>query len=238
MKVPHVFLFTLSLLPLLPASADFKIDRSVMSDKYWEIWNDAEQSKIDADIEANRKADAVVAVPVADGTAVKVEQIGHDFKFGAHIFNFNQLGKTEYNDAYKASYGRGGLFNSATVAYYWDKYEPVTGRLRAFGDYEDTEHYWNSLTRDEAMDHPFWRRPAPGPIVNFCKEKGIRVHGHILIWGSAKPRWIFNDSVPRTRSARSIVSESRVSARLGPTRGTGTAAGTARGRPPGGVPTT
>jgi len=33
----------------------FELDRSVMSDKYWEAWNDKVQSKIDADIEKYRK---------------------------------------------------------------------------------------------------------------------------------------------------------------------------------------
>ena len=172
--------------------ATFAIDRSAMSDKYWEIWNDAEQARIDADIEANRKADGEFAIEAPDGTEVKVEMLDHEFKFGAHIFNFNQLGRTEYNDAYKASYGPGGIFNSATVAFYWDCYEPISGRTRPYGDYEDTERFWNSLTREEAMEHKFWRRPAPGPVVNFCREKGIRIHGHILVWGSAKPFWIYD----------------------------------------------
>ena len=29
---------------VLSASAAFKIDRSVMSERYWQIWNDAEQA--------------------------------------------------------------------------------------------------------------------------------------------------------------------------------------------------
>ena len=177
---------------VLSASADFRIDRSVMSDKYWAIWNDAEQAKIDADIEANRKADASFAVDAPAGTEVKVEQIDHAFRFGAHIFNFDQLGKKEYNDAYKASYGPGGIFNQATVAFYWRDYEPVPGRLRAGGDYEDTERFWNSLSREEAMEHPFWRRPAPGPVISYLKGRGVRIHGHILIWGSAKPDWVYD----------------------------------------------
>ena len=45
----------------LSASAAFQVDRSAMSDKYWAIWNDAVQKKIDADIEKYRKADAAVA---------------------------------------------------------------------------------------------------------------------------------------------------------------------------------
>ena len=190
--------FTLSLLLAVPAIAGFQIDKSVMSDKYWEIWNDAEQAKIDADIERNRKADCEVKIggegegAVTNGTLVKVEQIEHAFRFGAHIFNFDQLGKTEYNDAYKASYGPGGIFNQATVAFYWKDYESVPGRLRAGGDYEDTERFWNSLSREEAMEHPFWRRPAPGPVISYLKGRGVRIHGHILIWGSAKPDWVYD----------------------------------------------
>ncbi len=44
------------------------IDKSVMSDKYWAIWNDAEQARIDADIEKNRKADASVEIAAPSGT--------------------------------------------------------------------------------------------------------------------------------------------------------------------------
>ena len=112
--------------------------RSVMSDAYWAIWNDAEQARIDADIERNRKADATVRVAAPSGTVVKVEQLDHAFRFGAHIFNFNQLGKSAYNAAYKASYGRGGLFNQATVSVYWIDHEPTPGAFRFGGDYRDT----------------------------------------------------------------------------------------------------
>ena len=71
---------------IVSTAADFKIDRSVMSGKYWEIWNDKVQAKIDADIERYRKADASVEVSAPDGAELKVEQIGHAFRFGAHIF--------------------------------------------------------------------------------------------------------------------------------------------------------
>ena len=137
-------------------------DPSVMSGDYWSIWNAEEQARIDADIEQNRKADAVFEIDAPAGTEVKVEQLDHAFRFGAHIFNFNQLGKTEYNDAYKASYGKGGLFNQATVAFYWKDYEPEPGKLRAHGSYEDTEAYWNSLSFKQAQLDRYWRRPAPG----------------------------------------------------------------------------
>ena len=174
------------------------IDKSVMSEKYWAIWNDAEQARIDADIEKNRKADATFALAAPAGAVVKVEQLTHDFRFGAHIFNFNQLGKTRYNDAYKASYGKGGLFNQATVSFYWIDHEPTPGAFRFDGNYREEERYWNGLTRDEAMADRYWRRPAPGPVVDFLKTMDVAIHGHILIWGNAKPYWIYDWYCPES----------------------------------------
>ena len=191
-------------------------DPSVMSEDYWNIWNAEEQARIDADIEQNRKADAVFEIDAPAGTEVKVEQLDHAFRFGAHIFNFNQLGKTEYNDAYKASYGKGGLFNQATVSFYWIDHEPTPGAFRFGGDYSDTERYWNALTRDEAMRERFWRRPAPGPVIDFMKSKDVAIHGHILVWGNAKPYWIYDWFCPEDE--KRIVDEigiSRRSAHLG-----------------------
>ena len=45
-------------------NAGFVIDRSVMSDKYWQIWNDDAQRKIDADIEANHESTMKVIIDV------------------------------------------------------------------------------------------------------------------------------------------------------------------------------
>ncbi len=168
----------------------FQIDRTVMSDEYWKVWNEAEQKKIDADIEKNRKADARVFVSAKDGDEVTIEQMDHDFRFGAHIFNFNQLGKKEYNAAYKSMYGKGGLFNQATVSFYWKDHEPAPGDYRFDEAWRDTEEYWNSLTRAEALEDPYWRRPAPSPVINFLKAHDVAVHGHILVWGQARPLWI------------------------------------------------
>jgi hypothetical protein len=64
-----------------------------MSDAYWKIWNPEVQARIDRDIERHRKADGSFVVDgVAAGAEVQVEQLTHDFFFGANIFNFNQLG--------------------------------------------------------------------------------------------------------------------------------------------------
>ena len=131
------FLLALGCFAATAAFAEFKIDRSVMSKEYWAIWNDQAQAKIDADIEKYRKADASFEIAAPDGAEVTVEQKTHSFFFGAHIFNFNQLGKKEWNDRYKDLYGT--LFNSATVAFYWRTLEMYPYAPRFEERYEDTE---------------------------------------------------------------------------------------------------
>ena len=199
-EMKTTFVTTAALALALTAHAEFKIDRSVMSDKYWAIWNDEVQAKIDADIEKYRKADATVEVAAPDGAEVKVEQVGHAFYFGAHIFNFNQLGKKEWNDRYKELYGT--LFNSATVAFYWRTLEQYPYALRFEERYEDTEEYWNrEYERDpKAVAYkPHWRRPAPDPVISFLKTRRVRIHGHPLVWGNNAwhtPTWLWDDFCP------------------------------------------
>ena len=178
------------------AFAEFAVDRSAMSDAYWKIWNDDVQAKIDADIEKYRKADASVEVAAPDGAEVKVEQVGHAFFFGAHIFNFNQLGKTEWNDRYKELYGT--LFNSATVAFYWKTLERHPYAPRFEERYEDTEGFWNGCPDPKRQPH--WRRPAPDPVISFLKTRGCRIHGHPLCWGNnawQTPSWIWDEFCPK-----------------------------------------
>ena len=177
-------------------------DGAAMSAKYWQVWNADEQAKIDADIERNRKADATVAIDAPDGAEVAVEQLDHEFRFGAHIFNFNQLGRTEWNDAYKASYGHKGVFNQATVAFYWKQYEPQAGKLRAQGEYADSEEFWNGLPQDAAESHFYWRRPSPGPVIDFLKAQDVFIHGHILVWGSERPFWLYDRYCPEAEKRR------------------------------------
>ena len=102
-----------------------------LSKAYLDRWNADEQARIDADIEQYRKADAKVALGAPAGAKVKVEQVSHAFRFGAHLFNFNQLGSTERNARYKAlwngTFADGAIFNSGTIAFYWRLFEPVEG---------------------------------------------------------------------------------------------------------------
>ncbi len=166
------------------------LQSNVMSEAYWTFWNPEVQKKIDADIEANRKADAVFKVPGAKaGTDVKIEQLTHDFIFGAHIFNFDQLGSDTLNAKYKDVFGT--LLNSATIAFYWTDFEPQEGKLRFKGEYRDTAEFWNKCPNPQ--EQPHWRRPATDPVVEFCESKGIRAHGHVLCWGAyhgQMPPWL------------------------------------------------
>ncbi len=199
-------------------ASDIKIPKNaeedtgkIMSQKYWDVWNADVQKKIDADIDANRKADAVVNVgQVKEGSEVVVEQISHDFIFGAHIFNFDQLGSDELNAKYKSLYGT--LFNSATVSFYWYKFEMEQNRPRFKSEYWDSAEYWNNSKQPSREPH--WRRPAPENVIRYCKEMGIRVHGHPLIWDIRLfhiPTWLLDSCLtdPKERELflKDIISE-------------------------------
>ena len=161
-----------------------------MSEGYWKLWNDDVRKQIDSDIEANRKADGFFKPDgVPAGADVKVEQIKSEFIFGAHIFNFDQLGTDERNRRYKELYGT--LFNSATIAFYWKTFELEEGKPRFRAEYRDSADFWNKCPDPKYQPH--WRRPATDPVVEFCLEKGIRLHGHTLVWGNTAwqiPDWL------------------------------------------------
>ena len=158
------------------------------SDKYYDLWNSDVQAQIDADIEKNRKASGSWQLEnIAPGSGVKAEQISHDFVFGAHIFNFDQLGDDEANAKYKELYGT--LFNSATIAFYWKQLELEEGKPRFAAEYRDSAEFWNNCSNPK--EQPHWRRPATDPVVDFCVKKGIRLHCHPLVWGNY--RWMIPD---------------------------------------------
>ncbi len=177
--------------PKIPTNAAEDVDK-IMEQAYWDVWNPEVQKKIDADIEANRKADACFYIgKIAKDSNAIVEQISHSFIFGAHIFNFDQLGDDSINAKYKSVFG--SLFNSATVAFYWQKLEMEPNRPRFFSEYWDEADYWNKSESPKREEH--WRRPPPEPIIKFCKENNIRVHGHPLVWDNRywhMPIWLFD----------------------------------------------
>lgn len=166
--------------------------KKAMTEGYWKLWNADVQSKIDRDIEKFRKANAEVNISNAEqGTIVHVEQISHDFVFGAHIFNYDQLGTHERNKRYKRLFG--DLFNSATIAFYWKKFELENNRPRFKEEYWDSEEFWNNIKDPKSQPH--WRRPSPEAVIDYCESVGVRMHGHPLIWGNRKwhhPEWLID----------------------------------------------
>jgi len=166
-----------------------------MSPGYWAVWNEAEQARIDKDIDTYRKADAVFKTGrVKKGTTVKVEQLKSKFIFGASAFNWNQLGDSKSNAIYRELFG--GLFNRATIPFYWNAFEIKPGVPRYETQYTDTEEYWNTIKNPTKQTQ--WRRPPSDQIVDWCQDHGIDVHGHPLVWGnrSQYPLWIQYEGLP------------------------------------------
>ena len=131
-------------------------------------------------------------LPVAD-RPVTVEQRGHAFSFGNIGFDFvAAVGGTGPAGADEAQ-GFGGasridlehhaaewlnLFNTATLPFYWGRYEPRRGVT-------DVER----LTR----------------TARWLAGRGVIVKGHPLVWHTAQPRWLLGlpaDEVERLLRAR------------------------------------
>ncbi len=133
-------------------------------------------------IERYRKGDAKINVKMADGSplpanvTVEVEQLNHEFKFGANIFMLDEFECEEKNKIYREKFAE--VFNLATVPFYWSDLEPEQGKPRF------------------AKDSPkVYRRPAPDLCVEYCKEKGIEPKCHCLNYDNFAPNWVKNATV-------------------------------------------
>lgn len=162
----------------------------VMSEAYLKFWTPEVQSKIDQDIDRNRKADAVCHLKnIRKGTEVKIEQMSHQFLFGGNIFLFGDLKTPEKNKRYENTFG--ALFNAATVPFYWKTLEPEQGKPR-YG-----------------ADSPYeYRRPATDPVVAFCESRGINMNGHAIIYGMR--RWGHPTWLPEDRKAMETIFKAHV----------------------------
>ena len=123
-------------------------------------------ARADAGIEKYRKSDAAVVVvrggkPVPDAQ-VRVELVRHAFLFGCNIYAFDRFKTDAENAAYKQRFA--DLFNYATLGFYWRSYEWERGRP----NYALTD-----------------------TVAAWCRERGIRMKGHPLLWGheAGVPRW-------------------------------------------------
>ncbi len=178
---------------LLAADPSSLPNREVMSQAYWDLWNDEVQAKIDERIEQYRKADATVfLIDVKPGSEVRIEQISHEFKFGANMFNFGQLGSKELDDKYKAVYHT--LFNTAAIPFYWKKFEREPGELHYKTTPDDSPEFWGEIYSEgrDPFQEWYWRRPATDQMVDYCEKNGVYMHGHPMIWGNTRwhhPEW-------------------------------------------------
>lgn len=164
-----------------------------VQDAYCGLWNAEVQIQIDERIERYRKADGRFGVSAPDGVEVKVEQISHAFQFGSHIFNFDQLGRDDWNAIYKATFTN--LWNSATLPFYWKAMEPEEGFVRYDAGPRDCAEFWKSVSSMSAKDKSQfteYRRPAPDRILDFCEANGISPHGHVMIYAPFHPVWTTN----------------------------------------------
>ena len=131
-------------------------------------------------IEKNRKADATIRVVDAAGQAmpgikVSIEQTAHEFLFGCNIYGFDHCKTDAQNAAYKTRFA--DLFNYATVGFYWRWYEWQRGK-------------------------PLY--PYTDKVVAWCREHGIRMKGHPLLWGdeAGVPPWSHGQPSPEIQRQR------------------------------------
>ena len=162
-------------------------DPTIVAPEEWaEVCRRREEAmlqKCDDLIERNRKSAAVVRVvdasgkPVA-GATVSIEQISADFLFGCNIYMFGQFKNAALDAEYKRRFEK--LFNYATTAFYWRYYE----RRRGMPDYARTDK-----------------------IVEWCRQRGIQIKGHPLLWGNEAGVPVWSDGQPSADMQRHRIGE-------------------------------
>ena len=165
---------------------------------YRKLWSDDFNAEIDARIEKFRKAD-FSANGFPAGAEVKVRQVTSDFLVGCNMFNFGQLGKPEWDEQYRKTWEPGGIFNAATIAFYWANFEWERGKPRFTSTPNDDPARWAAFRKSRdykpvchwTPECPWeWRRPAPDRPIAFCKANGVNIHGHCIIYPAWDPDWI------------------------------------------------
>jgi endo-1,4-beta-xylanase len=134
---------------------------------------------MNSEIRNKRMADATLKVLRADKTPlanqeVKIEQTRHQFLFGTAAFDLVPLANGQYSGEEKEQAERRAekltnLFNTATLPFYWGRFEPQRGK------------------------------PMTGQLKNaakWCIERGMSVKGHPLCWHTLTAEWLLSMSNP------------------------------------------
>ncbi len=136
-------------------------------------------------IEKYRKGDMTISVVDENGNAVpnakiKINQINHEFKFGANLFMLDELESDEKNQLYKDYFKR--VFNMATLPFYWSSIEPEKGKLRY-----------------DKNSEKYYRRPPIDLCMEYCEENKIEPREHALAYEHHFPSWLKGYSVSEVK---------------------------------------
>jgi endo-1,4-beta-xylanase len=116
-------------------------------------------------INTHRKGDLSIQVlaggKLAGKNRVKLVQKKNQFRFGANFFQFDQFDSDEKRNSYRELFK--GLFNYATLPFYWGAYEAEKGKTQE--------------KRIHAM-------------AAWCRENNITPKGHPLVWHTVVPEWL------------------------------------------------
>ena len=161
--------------------------------KHFEEQKDYMNTRVNSGIELYRKGYANLKFVLPDGTKVKnikfkAEQKSHDFNFGCNIFLLDEFETEEKNKIFRNLFPE--VFNYAIAPFYWDALEPEKGKPRYAKDSEKV-----------------YRRPAPDLVLDYCREKNIRVKGHCLIYDSFSPSWLPDDPAAIKREIKHHLTE-------------------------------
>ena len=101
--------------------------------------------------------------PVPDAQ-VELRMNRHQFLFGCDCYCANTYDTPEKEKRHKELFS--GLFNYATLPFYWGQYEPVRGEKR-----------------EKRLSN----------MVEWCKSIDLSTKGHPLVWHEILPDWLNSD---------------------------------------------
>ena len=145
------------------------------------------ESTVNENIEKYRKGNMTVSVIDENGNAVhnakiKINQIKHEFKFGANLFMLDELETDEKNKLYKDYFK--SIFNMATLPFYLSSIEHEKGKVRY-----------------DKNSEKYYRRPPIDLCIEYCEENGIEPREHALAYEHQFPKWLSNATVDEIKEA-------------------------------------
>lgn len=153
--------------------------------KYFELYKDYTDARVNSGIEAYRKGFANIKIRLTSGEdvtgfTVKAVQKKHEFKHGANIFLVGEFHDEEKDKTYKEKFSY--AFNLATLPFYWNTLEPEEGKHRFSEDSPE-----------------IYRRPPIERCMRFCEEYGIEPKMHCLNYDFFTPEWAMDLPVPELK---------------------------------------